>query len=255
MLNQKGLFCVGTYSERPRRNFKGMAYFKFDPENLNNKVSRLNPFPESFLIEAYGESRGSRRASREVGIEHLEYRDFYLDEHGNIFFNAEEVLSRRQRDDRYYFGNQEVVIRNERRNTLYNNIFSTKINPSGDWEYLSVVKKSQNSRYTEEEFLSFSSALINGRMHLFFNAGGQVREDRSGNYTFPPTRLNRLNLYAVEINADGSLNYSKIIDRKDSRLTYKAQFGLHTNSGGKLILEAERRRDKQLLKLGGGFNE
>ncbi|TVR77698.1 MAG: hypothetical protein EA409_11380 [Saprospirales bacterium] len=242
LLSSKGLLCVGTYSERPQRNFKGMAYFRFDPENLENKVSRLNPFPESFLTEAYGEGRGSRRASREVGIEHLEYRDFYVDDHGNIFFNAEEVLSRRQWFD------QKYVFRNETKKIIYRTIYTCKINSSGEFDYLRTIRKRQVAiRDKEHEFFSYSSALINGKMHFFINAGSRVRVDKNGEFRFRSASTNRLNLYAVEVTADGSLNYIKLIARKDSRLTYKTKFGLHTNSGSILILEANRRRQKQLL--------
>jgi hypothetical protein len=259
MLNSHGLFCVGGYSQRRDRNYTGIAFFRLNPENLEIEVKTISSFSKQALVEKYGERKGTRRFERNRGIKEMNYRDFFLDQEGNIFFTAEEynyrkrftpfrskyasprglsfstpVFSPVQREHDYVF--------------RFNDIYAGKINPSGELEWMRTINKKQTTRRSEKPYLSFSTLLNDGKMYLFFNARNKVRAKRDGRTLFRPVRTRGMNVYMVELDADGSVDYRKLIDHKDSRLSYKINQGV-VGKNNKLYLEGQRRKDKQILRL------
>jgi hypothetical protein len=253
MLNPQGLFFVGPYSEQANSDYTGIAYFKLDPESLTIEVTQLNPFPEQFLKETYGNRRGARRANRGSGIPLMNCRDFFLDGEGNIYFNAEEYYYK----ERWYESHNHkkavpinLTTRYRGSNiNYYNDIYAGKINSSGELEWMRTIKKKQNTKRADQEFLSYTSTFVDGKMYLFFNARKRVRKMRNDRNLFRPVKERRLNLYMVEIDSDGSWDYRRLVEHKDSRISYMVNPSALSSTGETIFLYGHRRKNKQILKL------
>src|SRR5690606_15080521 len=76
------LACVGLYSEYHDARYKGICYFELDPETLDIKTSKFNPFTEQFLIDKYGKNK-----QKELAL--LCFRNIIVTENQDIIFNAE----------------------------------------------------------------------------------------------------------------------------------------------------------------------
>jgi len=254
LLHPNGLYCIGGYSTRNNNAREGMAYFKLDPESLEIQKEKTSKFTKQAYVEKFGEGRGTRRHNRSRGIQDLTYRDFYIDHQGNIFFTAEEHTYRsRTRLFRYRgFSLSEPVTNplvNENDYVLrYNDVLAGKIDPSGNLKWMRTINKKQNTRRSEKAFLSYSTIVKNGKMYLFFNSAPGVREKRDGRNFFRPSNVRRSNLYMVEVNGQGPMEYRKLIGHRESRLSYKIFQGA-SSGGTKLFVEGQRRNEKQILKL------
>ncbi|HAT76164.1 MAG TPA: hypothetical protein DCS19_04805, partial [Flavobacterium sp.] len=48
------LVCIGFYSDIDDKYYKGVSYYEIDPNNLEIRFAKFNPFTEQFLIDKYG---------------------------------------------------------------------------------------------------------------------------------------------------------------------------------------------------------
>ena len=249
LINENGLYFVGSYSRENNDNQLGMAYIHLDLENLDIKKETIHGFPKEAYKGKHGNRKGTRRHNSERGLKDMVFRDYYLDDKGNIFFTAEEYgarVSYSRSAAQITFNNPEgTYLRSENR---FYHIYVGKINSSGEIEWMSTVNKEQHPRRADMELLSFSSLLSDGKIYLFFNAHRRVRESRDGRHQFFPAPTPRLNLYMVELDGK-NIDYRNLIGHRDSDFDYKILQAVNWR-GEKLFIEGKDGNDKQILKLG-----
>ncbi|WP_323787350.1 hypothetical protein [Psychroserpens sp.] len=242
-LDEGNLFTLGSYSDKDSDDYKGICYFKLNPETLNIETTTFNEFTEQFMIDKYGEKRGKRKKKKGKELPFLSYRDFIVDEMGDIYFNAEE----------FYITVHTRTSTNGHTSTYYvyhyNDIYTCKLNSSGELQWIRTINKRQATSGSLGSYLSFSSTVVNGNMYLFLNGADDVRKLRDDRIEFKQKKVKKLNLYVIEITPDGSFNYDIIVDDKDSKMTYKTMHGVMSENGMSILFEGNRKKEKQVLKL------
>ncbi|MBR9757972.1 MAG: hypothetical protein GYB39_07795 [Algicola sp.] len=242
MLNEKGVFCIGAYSEKNSDDFKGVAYFKVNPSSLTIEDSKLNPFPEQFMIDKYGEKKGKRKKSKNKELPFLTYKDFIITNQGDIYFNAEEFFITTHTSMNANGGMTTRTVYH------YNDIYTCKLNTEGELQWIRTINKKQSTS-GNLDYLSFSSAVANGKMYIFLNGADSVKKLRDDRIQFKQERTKKMNLYVIEVKPDGSFNYEILISDDDSKMTYKTKYGVRFNDLNTIIFEGNKDKNKQILKL------
>lgn len=242
LLNTRGLFCIGTYSDKDFSKDRGIAFFRIDNENLKVQKSKMNPFTEQFMIDKYGEKKGKKKSDKEEEISNLVYKEFFITDENEIFFNAEEQFS-----TTYTYtttsGNTSY------RTTYYfNDIYSCKLNFEGDLEWMRTINKGQGTTGIFDYF-SFTSIVKDGKMFIFLNGDEEVKKLKDNRISFAQTKIKKMNLYVLKIDQKGDFTYDILIEDKDSKVTYKTHYGIISDEPGVILFEGNKGRDKQIIKL------
>lgn len=195
------------------------------------------------MIDKYGERKGKRKKKKNKELPYLTYRDFIIDQNGDLYFNAEEFYitvhtrtSTNGSTSTYY-------------NYHYNDIYTCKLNSSGEMQWIRTINKTQFTTGGAISYLSFSSTVSNGNMYLFLNGGDEVKKLKDDRIQFKQKKVKKMNLYAIEITPDGSFNYKILVGDKDSQMTYKTKYGVMTKNGKSVLFEGNKKKEKQILKL------
>lgn len=243
VLKGNKLYTLGSYSDRDSDDYKGICFFDLNPETLNIENSTFNEFTEQFMIDKYGERKGKRKKKKNKELPYLTYRDFIIDQNGDIYFNAEE----------YYISVHTRTDSNGRTSTYYmhhyNDIYTCKLNSSGEMQWIRTINKAQVTTGGSISYLSFSATVVNGNMYLFLNGGDEVKKLKDDRIHFKQKKVKKLNLYVIEIKPDGSFNYEIIVGDKDSQMTYKTKYGVMSEDGNSILFEGNKKKEKQILKL------
>ena len=237
------LYTLGSYSDKDSDDYKGICFFKLNSETLNIEGTKFNEFTEQFMIDKYGERKGKRKKKKKKELPFLTYRDFIIDQNGDIYFNAEE----------FYRTTHTSTGANGSMRTYtvwhYDDIYSCKLNSSGELQWIRTINKRQATSGGYAGYLSFSSTVVNGNMYLFLNGADDVKKLRDDRIQFKQKKVKKLNLYVIEIKPDGTFNYDIIVDDKDSKMTYKTKHGVMSEDGNSILFEGNKKKEKQILKL------
>ncbi len=243
VLKNGKLYTLGSYSDRNSDDYKGICFFDLNPKTLSIENSTFNEFTEQFMIDKYGERKGKRKKKKNKELPYLTYRDFIIDQNGDLYFNAEEFYitvhtrtSTNGSTSTYY-------------NYHYNDIYTCKLNSSGEMQWIRTINKTQVTTGGAISYLSFSSTVSNGNMYLFLNGGDEVKKLKDDRIQFKQKKVKKMNLYAIEITPDGSFNYKILVGDKDSQMTYKTKYGVMTKNGKSVLFEGNKKKEKQILKL------
>lgn len=242
LLNQKGLFCIGMYSEKNSDDFRGFAYYKLDKEELSVQKTKMTPFSEQFMIDKYGEKKGKKKSDKKKEISNVVYRDFFISDNNEIYFNAEE----------FYITTHTTFGPNGQTSTRtiyhYNDIYSCKFNFEGDMIWMRTINKGQATSGLID-YLSFTSGVKNGKMYIFLNGDDDVKKLKDNRIAFAQASIKKMNLYVIEIEPNGDFNYKILISDKDSKVTYRTNGGLFSNKFSAIFLEGNKGRDKRIAKI------
>ncbi|WP_152611398.1 hypothetical protein [Psychroserpens mesophilus] len=243
LLDGDKLYTLGSYSDKDSDDYKGICYFKLNSETLNIENTTFNEFTEQFMIDKYGEKKGKRKKKKEKELPFLTYRDFIVDQNGDIYFNAEE----------FYITTHTSMGTNGSMRTYtvlhYDDIYACKLDSSGELQWIRTINKRQATSGGLSSYLSFSSTVVNGNMYIFLNGADDVKKLKDDRIQFKQKKVKKLNLYVIEIQPDGTFNYDIIVDDKDSKMTYKTKYGVMSEDGNSILFEGNKKKDKQVLKL------
>lgn len=242
LLNEKGLFCIGMYSEKNSSDFRGFAYFKLDKNELTVKKSKTTPFSEQFMIDKYGEKKGKKKSDKQKELSDIVYRDFFITDNDEIYFNAEEFYITFTTS---HGPNGQMT---QRTVYHYNDIYSCKFNFEGDMLWMRTINKGQATSGLSD-YLSFTSGVKNGKMYIFLNGDDDVKKLKDNRISFKQTKIKKMNLYVIEIEPNGEFNYKILINDKDSKVTYRTNGGLFSNKFSSIFLEGNKGRDKRIAKI------
>ena len=243
VLDGDKLYTLGSYSDKDSDDYKGICFYKLNSENLSIENTAFNEFTEQFMIDKYGEKKGKRKKKKNKELPFLTYRDFIVDQNGDIYFNAEE----------FYITTHTSIDANGSMRTYtmlhYDDIYACKLNSSGELQWIRTINKRQVTNGGSSGYLSFSSTVVDGNMYLFLNGADEVKKLKDDRILFKQKKVKKLNLYVIEIKPDGTFNYDIIVSDKDSKMTYKTKYGVMSEDGKSILFEGNKSKDKQILKL------
>lgn len=239
--DDENLICVGFYSEKNDHRYKGTAYYNINKAKFNVNKFSFNPFTKQFMIDKYGEERGTRKEEKGKELSHLTFKGLHIDDKGNVFFNAEEHFNTYMQG---YNGSSSKTIYH------YNDIFACKINSAGEMEWARNINKvhSTSAVYTLD-YYSYLSTLKDNRMIILLNGSDKVKKMKDGRVRFINCPVKKLSLYAIEILPSGDFNYKQVISNDESKVSYKVSQGVISDNFDAVILEGNKGKKKGVVKL------
>jgi len=227
------LACVGLYSEYHDARYKGICYFELDPETLDIKTSKFNPFTEQFLIDKYGKNK-----QKELAL--LCFRNIIVTENQDIIFNAEEFYTLMHTNR----GPNGIITYTYTYH--YDDIVSAKLNSSGEMVWARNINKRQSTS-GDESYISYTSTAKGGDAYFFINTKDKIKKLKNDRIQFGQTTKGRSNLNIIRINEKGDFDYSEVLNDKDNEVPFMVAYGVA--SGDSVFFLGRQGKKKQILKL------
>lgn len=232
-INKHGkLSCVGFYSDKNDRRTKGVARYNIDPVNFELLEKIRLPFSEQFLRDKYGRLK-------EKELRFTEFKNVFMSTNGDIVINGEED----------FLGYKTINGFSEIQNYYKYDIVTAKISEDGNLIWARNINKAQRTDGSQLDYISYTSTVANGSAYFVINGGEILRELTKNRISFPKVTKNLTNLYVIVINPDGTMDYEKKIDNKDSKLAYKTATGIISLDESEIILEGARKKNKGLVGI------
>jgi hypothetical protein len=260
------LVCIGFYSDIDDKYYKGVSYYEIDPNNLEIRLAKFNPFTEQFLIDKYGKIK-------EKELDFLNFKNILVTPDNDIILNAEESYFRTLNSVGYGMTNNGIgglntggvyigsFYNKQNVNTgfmysglyfggIYENSFnhfddivSIKINSKGDLIWARNINKRQ-SESSSFSLASYTSVLNeNNNMFFFINAKEKIKEISNNRIEFKGIG----NLNVIRINPNGDFEYQKILDDDENEVPFMVSNGI--KSGNSVFFLGRKGSTKQLLKI------
>lgn len=227
--------CIGFYSDRKDNRYKGIGYFELDPQSLEIRKSKFNPFTEQFMIDKYGKDKDKELKS-------LSFRKILITPNNEIVFNAEE----------YYVVTSTYYSQTGGMHTTttyhYDDIVSAKISSEGDILWARNINKRQATG-GDSSYISYTSTVKGDDTYFFINTGEKVRKLRNDRIQFGQTSTKRSNLNIIRINQNGDFDYQEILDDKDNEVPFMVADGALSLKDNSVFFIGRKGRKKQLLKV------
>lgn len=227
------LTCIGFYSDKKDRRYKGISYFELDPITLAIRKSKYNPFTEQFMIDKYGKSKDKE-------LKNLSFRGLMVTQQNEIVFNAEEyyVTSNYQR---YPNGGGYVSYVYH-----YDDIVSAKIANDGSIIWARNINKRQSTT-DDDSYISYTSSVKGDDAYFFINTGEKVKKLSNDRIQFGQTSTKKSNLNIIRITPDGNFDFQEILDDKESEVPFMVSEGAISKNSVYFI--GRKGKKKQLLKV------
>jgi len=233
------LSCIGFYGDQNESKYNGVAVYKLNTKSLNVKTKKFNPFSQKFMTEKYGDNEARKERRSKKGLLNIDFRSIEIIENGDLVVNAEE----------YYVTTHTASNGNGGFYTYYvyhfDDIISLRINTKGDLVWAKNINKAQ----TGFKNSSFTPISLGETTSLFINCADKIKKKDDGRIIFGATTAKKSNLYCIKVNNDGSMDYEKLIDDKDSKVFYKVSNGIVTDKKDEIIFLGKKKKDSQILKI------
>ncbi|NJB71633.1 hypothetical protein GGR42_002095 [Saonia flava] len=236
VLTNDRLMCVGFYADRKDNRYNGLSYFNIDPINLSIKTKKYSPFSQQFMDDKFG-----REEEREIS--NLVFKNVNVTSKNEILFNAEEyfVTSSMQRSPT---GTRLKVERYH-----HNDMVGAKLNANGDVEWIRNINKSEVTQ-NDGAYASYSSYAFGGDTYFFISTASEnpqlVNNER---LIFRQGLSRNRNVFLIRLDANGRMDYEKIIDDKEARLPLMVSKALMCQNKNDILFYAKRGTKKQLVKV------
>lgn len=231
------LTCIGFYSDRKDRRYKGISYFELDPISLAIRKSKYNPFTEQFMIDKYGKSKDKE-------LKNLSFKGLMVTQQNEIVFNAEEYYV--TTNNQNYIGGAGGGAGYMSYVYHYDDIVSAKIANDGSIIWARNINKRQSTT-DDESYISYTSTIKGDDTYFFINTGEKVRKLSNDRIQFGQTSTKKSNLNIIRISQDGNLDFQEILDDKDSEVPFMVSEGAISKNSTYFI--GRKGKKKQLLKV------
>jgi len=254
------LVCIGFYSDIKDKYFGGVSYFEIDPNTLEVRFSKFNPFTEQFLVDKYGKVKDKELKS-------LKFKNILITAENEIILNAEEAYTTSSGGGFSVgmgasgmggtnvggfnyggtnFGGVSVGINYggiyEQTYNHLDDIVSIKISAKGDLIWARNINKRQTG--DGSSFASYTSVLNQTNDVFFFiNAKEKIKEISNNRIQFKG--IGNVNL--IRINEKGDFEYQKILDDDENEVPFMVANGI--KSGNSIFFLGRKGSTKQLLKV------
>jgi hypothetical protein len=193
------LICGGFYSKEGFRS-DGVFFMQLDAKDFKIESESLKEFELDFITDGMSERKTAKTKKRakkgkEVGLTHVEFRDFIVKEDGGAVLVGEYV--------HVYTTSSTDANGNTTTTTHYNydDIYIVSIDEDGDIEWAEKIEKTQHTSNDGGFYSSFFLSVNGDHLNFMFN----VRDGRE------------MNLHAISMNQDGKQKSRDLvsIDRKE----------------------------------------
>ncbi|MCY0970322.1 hypothetical protein [Chryseobacterium wangxinyae] len=227
------LVCIGFYSDRKDRRFKGICYSELNPITLEIKKVKYNTFTEQFLVDKYGKDKDKE-------LKNLSFRKIITTSNGDIIFNAEEFYLTVSTFTGPYGGGSSQTIYH------YDDIVTARINKNGEIVWARNINKRQKTS-GDESYISYTSTALANDAYFFINTGEKVRKLSNDRIQFGQTNTRRSNLNVIKINENGDFDYQEILDDEDNEVPFMVSNDVI--SGNSTFFMGRKGTKKLLLKI------
>lgn len=236
IMNDGKLQCVGFYADRKDNRYNGVAYFDLEPGSLAIRSKKYHPFTEQFMQDKFGRDE-------DKVIKNLVFKDVSLTKDKAILFNAEEYFvtsgmqssgaGQRIKIDRFH----------------HNDIVSAKLNPQGDMIWVRNINKAEVTQ-GDGAYASYSAYTHNGSTYFFICTAAENPQVINGERMIFKQGLSRnRNVFMISLDAQGKLDYEKVIDGQEARLPLMVSKPLINADQHHLLFYAKRGTKKQLVEV------
>ncbi|MEO2050557.1 MAG: hypothetical protein ABGX00_02240 [Allomuricauda sp.] len=236
ILMQNRLVCVGFYADRKDNRYNGIAYFDLNPSTLDIKSQKYNPFSQQFMDDKFGRED-------DKDIKNLVFKNVEVTPKEEIFFNAEEYFvtsglevtgaGQRVRIERYH----------------HNDIVSAKLDPSGAMVWARNINKTEVTQ-GDGAYASYSSYCKDGTTYFFIcTAAENPQLINNERLIFKQGLSRNRNVFLISLDANGVMDYEKIIDQEEARLPLMVSKPLKDEKDNEMLFYAKRGNKKQLVKV------
>lgn len=237
IFKQNGLYLVGFYADRKDNRYNGLSFFELDAISLDIERKRYNPFTPQFMEDKFG------RGEDDVAVKNLVFKNVYLTDNNEILFNAEE-----------YFMTNSIQrtgagerIRMERFH--HNDIVSAKLDMQGNMLWARNIKKAEVTQ-GDGAYASYSSYVKDGSTYFFLSTAAENPQLINGErLIFKQGYSGNRNVFLISLDANGKMDYEKIIDAKEARLPLMVSIPLIDKKEDEMLFYAKRGSKKQLVKV------
>ena len=230
------LLCIGFYADRKDNRYNGLAYFDVDPGTLDIQSKKYNPFSQQFMEDKFGRED-------EQEIKNLVFKNVSVTQDNAILFNAEEyfVTSSVQQEasgsrvkiDRYH----------------HNDIVSAKLDATGDMVWARNINKSEVTQ-GDGAYASYSSYTKGGNTYFFISTASENPQLLGNERLIFRQGLSRnRNVFVIQLDGQGRMDYEKIIDSKEVRLPLMVSQPLIDYGEDHILFYAKRGSKKQLIRV------
>ncbi|MCG2460888.1 hypothetical protein K8352_09015 [Flavobacteriaceae bacterium F89] len=239
ILTGNRLLCVGFYADRKDNRYNGLTYVDIDPESLEIRTKKYDPFSQQFMKDKFGKEMDKE-------IKNLVFKNVSLTSDGSILFNAEEefVTDSYQSDG----GGNRIKINRYH----YNDIVSAKLDSSGNMVWARNINKSEVTQ-GDGAYASYST-YTNGDTTYFFISTAAENPQQLGvdRIVFRQGYTHNRNVFAIELDALGHMSWEKVIDDKEARLPLMVSLPYIDYINDTVLFYAKRGNKKQLVKVSVG---
>ncbi len=236
ILHKGDLICVGFYADRKDNRYNGIGYFKLDPLTLNIKAKKYNPFTQEFMNDKFGRDDTDP-------IKNLVFKNVSFTDDDGVLFNAEEYFM----TSSIQANSSGTRLRVERFH--HNDIVSARLNAKGDMVWARNINKSEVTQ-GDGAYASYSSFTKDGNTYFFICTAvdePQVLNDER--IIFKQGMSRNRNVFVIQLNDQGKMNYEKIIDATEARLPIMVSKPLMDQDADRMLFYAKRGTKKQLVDV------
>ncbi|WP_264565993.1 hypothetical protein [Flavobacterium sp. N3904] len=204
------LICIGFYSEINDFQYKGISYFKLDTNSLEILQSKYNPFSEQFMVDKYGEEKDKE-------LKYLTLKNYFFTKNDELLLNAQEeylTISSSGSGMNGFGGGTRTY-------ASYDDIVSAKLSVDGDLVWARNINKKQGFQNSENEnYVSYTAAIVGDMPYYFINAGERVKELDDKRIEFKDSNKNKANINLIRIKEDGDFEYEKILENEENEVPF-----------------------------------
>ncbi|MDN3678376.1 hypothetical protein QWY90_13765 [Flavobacterium paronense] len=233
------LVCLGFYSELTDYRYKGICFFKFDPNSLELKKSKYNLFTEQFFFDKYGKNT-------EIAVKFLTFRKVFFNNNNEIILNAEEY----DKTTRAGAGagiNGAMGPISSSTSYSFDDIVIAKLNYDGSMLWARNINKKQSTTDDDTSYLSYTSTVRNDKTYFFINTKDKIKKLKNDRIEFGQIRKNKSNLNVIVVNAVGDFDYQEILDDEQNEVPFMVSKGAIIDNT--IYFLGRKGKDKQLLKV------
>ena len=232
---KEDLLCLGFYGDKNRAGTNGVCVFNLDQETLDKNSEKFNPFSEEFFNNKFGDKKRKKKKVDKNGVENIDFKTVFVMDNGDLIINAEET----------FITSHTMQNGMTRFVPNYLDIISIRMNKEGDLISASNINKEEQGVVNT----SFTSIVVDENSYFLINCSNKIKKNKDGTIIFKQVSPRRSNLYMLKINKDGVLDYTKLIDAKDTEVYYKVNDGAVNLTNRTIILTGKSEHKTSIVKL------
>jgi hypothetical protein len=225
------LICGGFYSNEGYRS-DGIFYMSLDAKNFKIKNQSMKPFDLEFIVQGMSDRAKSKtvkksRKGKEVGLTHVNFRDFIVKENGGALLVGEYI---------HIYTTTTTNANGFTTTTThyhYDDIYAISISMNGDIEWAKKIPKTQHSSNDGGFYSSFFTVIHEDVINFIYNA-----YDRKQNH-----------LKVSSINRLGEVKHENLVSnnrRENLRIRPKSSEQISDNT---FVIFATSRKSYRIAKV------